>query len=131
MIVIRIEGRLIMQEILLRKLIEKKFFTSATEVDAVHKGVDLSGRAMHNFENTFTVVGLMTSKNGGLILEAVSTADGSRRRIQPDQITKIDGMTPERFAENYMIAPDGGDIKVVGKRRGRRPKNWTADEEDF
>lgn len=119
-----------MQEVLLRKLIEKKFFNTSTEVDATHRGKDLSGQAIHKFEGTFTVASLMTSTKGTLLLEVVSTADGSRMRITPNQITKIDGMTPERFAENYMIAPDGSDIKVVGKRRGRRPKNWTPEMEE-
>ena len=114
-----------MQEILLRKLIEKNYFAISTEVDAIDKGVDLSGRAIHEFEHTYTVSGLYESrKTGRLIVELVSVDDGSKTRIPADNITKIDGMTPERFAENYMIDPEGHDIKLAGKRRGRRPKNW-------
>lgn len=118
-----------MQEVLLRKLIEKNYFTAMTEVDATHKGIDLSGQPLHTFEGTFTVVKLLeTKKTNALVLEVVSImGDGARMRIRPDQITAIDGMTPERFAENYMIDPAGNDIKVVGKRRGRRPKNWNPE----
>lgn len=114
-----------MQEHLLRTLIDKTYFNVATEVDAQYKGRDLCGVPIHTFEQTYTVTKLLESrKTGGLILELMSVQDGNSIRIKPDAITKIDGMTPERFAENYMIAPDGSDIKIEGKRRGRRPKNW-------
>lgn len=122
-----------MQEVLLRKLIEKSFFKASTEVDALHRGNSFVGAANHKYQGTFTVNSLTTSaKTGGLLLEVISVTDGAKHRITPEQIVSIEGMTPERFAENYMIAPDGTDIKVVGKRRGRRPKNWTPEmENDF
>jgi hypothetical protein len=60
----------------------------------------------------------------------MSAADGSSVKVRADAITMIDGMTPERFAENYMIAPDGSATsRSSGKRRGRRPKNWNPDLE--
>lgn len=118
-----------MEEQLLRKLIEKQYFGVGTEVDAVHKGVDLSGSPMHTFEGTFTVTALMEKRNTGeLLLRLSSVRDGSHVRVPASAILGIDGMTPHRFAENYMIAPDGTDIKISGKRRGRRPKGWVAEE---
>ena len=118
-----------MEEQLLRKLIEKKHFGTGTEVDAVHKGLDLSGVPIHQFEGTYTVADLLeSSKTGRLILELASVRDGQRVRVHPEAIRGIDGMTPVRFAENYMIAPDGSDIKLSGKRRGRRPKGWVNPE---
>jgi hypothetical protein len=109
----------------LRKLIEKSYFVTATEVDAKTKGIDLCGAPLHYFEGNFMVTGLFESKKTGkLIIELASTTDGEKTRVFADAITKIDGMTPERFAENYMVAPDGSDIKLTGLRRGRRPKNW-------
>ncbi len=117
-----------MEEFLLRKLIEKNFFNVGTEVSARHKAMDLSGRQIHLFEGNFTVSALLERKKAGtLVLDLVSTDDGSNIRIDPEQIVGIDGMTPERFAENYMINPDGSEIKVIGKRRGRRPKNWNPE----
>jgi hypothetical protein len=113
-----------MEEQLLRKLIEKKYFAPGTEVDAVHKGMDLSGTPLHYFEGTYTVAGLLENQKGKLVLELASVRDGYRVRVKADAIRGIDGMTPLRFAENYMIAPDGTDIKLSGKRRGRRPKGW-------
>lgn len=119
-----------MQEHLLRKLIEKSYFNVSTEVNAFYKGRDLCGVPIHRFEDTYTVTKLMESrKSGRLVLELMSTRDGNCINIFPESITKIDGMTPERFAENYMIAQDGTDIKIEGKRRGRRPKNWNPETE--
>lgn len=118
-----------MDEQLLRKLIEKDYFRAGTEVDARHKGFDLSGSPLHYFEGTYTVAALLESrKTGKLILELASVRDGYRVQVKADAILGIDGMTPLRFAENYMIAPDGSDIKLSGKRRGRRPKNWVDPE---
>jgi hypothetical protein len=117
-----------MQEHLLRKLIEKNHFKVSTEIDAQYKGRDLCGVPIHTFEQTYTVASLLESrKTGKLILELRSVKDGSPIRVASDAITKIDGMTPERFAENYLVDPDGNDIKVEGKRRGRRPKNWNPE----
>jgi hypothetical protein len=114
-----------MQEHLLRVLIAKNHFNVAAEVDATYKGVDFSGATRNQFETTFTVTAINESaKTGRLLIDLISTRDGSRHRIYPEMITKVEGMTPERFAENYMIAPDGSEIKISGKRRGRRPKGW-------
>lgn len=118
-----------MEEHLLRKLIEKNHFMAGTEVDATHKGVDLSGSAVHEFGGTYTVTKLLESrKTGKLVLELSSVVDGFSVRVGADAIHGIDGMTPLRFAENYMVAPDGSDIKLSGKRRGRRPKGWVDPE---
>lgn len=120
-----------MDEILLRKLIEKDHFKVSTEVDARARGCDLSGRATVAFVDTYTVAKLLENRRTGrLVMELISARDGNSIKVQCESITMIDGMTPERFAENYMIAPDGTDIKIVGKRRGRRPKNWTPDMEN-
>lgn len=120
-----------MEEILLRKLIEKNYFKVSTEVDARARGHGIDGLCQHQFSQTYTVTGLFESKrDGAVVMGLMSAEDGSTIKVRADAITMIDGMTPERFAENYMIAPDGSDIKVTGKRRGRRPKGWVAPLED-
>jgi hypothetical protein len=127
-----------MQEVLLRKLIEKNYFKNGTEIDATYRGVDLSGAPVHTFEQTFTITGIFeTRKTKRILIDCFSTVDGRTIRVPVDAIVNIDGMTPERFAENYMIDENGGDIKPSGKRRGRRPKGWVdpdlaidADDED-
>lgn len=119
-----------MEEHLLRKLISATHFKVASEIDANVKGKSLDGQPVHRFNESFTVTNLLQSrKTGRLVLEVSSLRDGWQARVDPADIVGIDGMTPERFAENYMIAPDGTDIKVVGKRRGRRPKNWNPEND--
>lgn len=119
-----------MEEVLLRKLISATYFNVATEIDANVKGRSLDGQPVHRFNETFTVTKLLESKKTGrLVLEGSSLRDGWQVRIDAKDIIGIDGMTPERFAENYMIAPDGSEIKVTGKRRGRRPKNWNPEND--
>jgi hypothetical protein len=114
-----------MQEVLLRKLIEKDYFKRGTEIDATYRGVDLSGAPIHTFAQTFTITGIFeTRKTKRLLMDAHSVVDGRTIRIAVDNIVNIDGMTPERFAENYMIDPLGEEIKPSGRRRGRRPKGW-------
>ncbi len=117
-----------MKEVLLRKLIEKAHVTIGTEIDATYNGLDLSGQMSHVFEHTFTITGIFeTRKTNRILVDALSTVDGSTIRIGVDCIKAIDGMTPERFGENYMIDEDGGTIKPSGKRRGRRPKGWVEE----
>lgn len=120
-----------MEEKLLRELIAKNYFTQGTEVDAKYEAVDMSGKARRQFEGTYTVTRLMENrKTGKLIINLSSIRDGTMVKVPAESIFGIDGMTPTRFAENYMIAPDGGEIKLVGKRRGRRPKNWVSPDEE-
>lgn len=118
-----------MQEVLLRKLIEKDYFKIGSEIDATYRGVDLSGTPIHTFAQTFTVTGIFeTRKTKRILVDCISTIEGRTIRIGVDAIVAIDGMTPERFAENYMLDNTGGDIKPSGKRRGRRPKGWVDPE---
>jgi hypothetical protein len=121
-----------MNELLLRKLIEKNYFKAGTEVDATFKGCGLSGLRLHYVESTFTVVRLLeSSKTNKLYIELCSTFDGEVVRVEPADVLRIDGMTPERFGENYMIGEDGSELKPQGRRRGRRPKGWKPEEDDF
>ncbi len=117
-----------MKEVLLRKLIEKKYFTPGTELDAKYKGKGLHGVVSQLFEQTFTVLRLVETVKGRLIIKAASNVDGQQIDLNVESIINIDGMTPERFAENFMIDEDGNDIKPAGKRRGRRPKGWVEED---
>jgi hypothetical protein len=120
-----------MQDILLRALIDKGHFEIGSEVNASYRGVDLSGQPVHLFEQTFTVTGIFeTRKTKSLKIDCLSIVDGFTVRIGVDNITAIDGMTPERFGENYMIDAEGRTIKPTGARRGRRPKGWVEPTED-
>ena len=127
-----------MKEALLRKLVEKGYFAVGSEIDVGYTAVDFTG-AKRAFQNTFTVsmIGERRSDRS-LVFKIFSINDGSHRSCGLEDIRLIEGMTPERFAENYMIDPDGEEIGSTGARRGRRPKwlieaeaNQTMEEDDF
>ena len=116
-----------MKEVLLRKLVEKGYFSVGSEIDVGYTAMDFSG-SKRNFQNTFTVLSIGERKSDqSLVFKIVSTNDGSHRTCNLPDIILIEGMIPERFAENYMIDPDGGEISATGARRGRRPK-WMIEE---
>ncbi len=117
-----------MQEILLRSLIAKDYFKVLTEVKVRHKVLTVGHVSHVKVEDIFTITNIRERPNGTLVMEGLSTTAGDRIKFSCDDIVAIDGMTPERFAENYMIATDGTEIKVKGARRGRRPKNWVPVE---
>lgn len=48
--------------------------------------------------------------------------NGRRCLVEYDDVTAIDGMTPERLARVHNIKTDGSRVKV-GKKRGRKPKH--------
>lgn len=102
------------------KLIEKGVITERTEIDAYYKGVDIGGAALARTQDNFTVVSAKAI-GGTVLFEVVSTTDGSKRRIDTNDVFKIDGMEPQRFASIYGLTAQGVDVKQ-GKRRGRKPK---------
>ena len=119
-----------MREALLRKLIEKNYFQIGTEVEAATTtGVGLCAKPIKT-SHTYVVTSILEKRvSKTLVLEGVSNQDGSKIRFEVGNIRNIDGMTPERFAQNYMLDDDGNEIRPSGKRRGRRPKNWTEDDD--
>lgn len=117
-----------MEEILLRSLISRQHVTASTEVDVEYSTLMVGNVQKFDTVGTFTVTAIGEKRSDGtLLMEGRSTRDGRKIKFTADRIRNIDGMTPLRFAENYMVAPDGTDIPVTGARRGRRPKNWTGD----
>lgn len=117
-----------MDEILLRSLITRDHFKLSTEVDVAHSTLMVGNVQKFDTVGTFSVTRIGQKRSDGtIIMEGRSTRDGRPIKFTADRIQNIDGMTPLRFAENYMVAPDGTDIPVTGARRGRRPKNWKGD----
>lgn len=109
-----------MRDDLARKMIAKGFIHQNTEIDAYYQGKDISGCGLARSIGSFSI---RTAKviSGQLVFEAVSTSDGHSRRIPCSDVTRIDGMDPERFSANFGL--DGeGDVVAQGKRRGRKPK---------
>jgi hypothetical protein len=105
---------------LIRKLIQEGVIHENTEIDACYQGVDIGGAQLAMVQGNFAIKAAKVIQ-GGVFFDTVSTQDGSQRRIAAAAIVRIDGMEPERFAENYGLTPEGKPIKQ-GKRRGRKPK---------
>ncbi len=117
-----------MNEHLLLSLWERGLFNNTSEVEINDVAPTVGHLQKCDIIETFTIRKLMRKpKSGQLVLEGISTTDGRIHRFDPDEILNIDGMIPERFAENYMVDPDGNDIPIQGARRGRKPKHKTAD----
>lgn len=107
---------------LVKKLISSGVIRQNTEIEAVYKGVDISGRAIAPTRGTFFVQNVkINSEREMIFFQTISTVDGAPRTILAEEIDTIDGMPVERLACIYGIDATGGKIEQ-GKRRGRRPR---------
>jgi hypothetical protein len=64
----------------------------------------------------------ITADDRGVVLNLGSKHDGVHTTASCADVTAIDGMSVERYAELYNINSDG-TLKAVGRKRGRKPKN--------
>jgi len=109
-----------MQNELAEILIKNKLLKVDMEVDAIYESTTLDGTTKVLASGIFMIQSIQEDKE--IIFKVISTHDGHNRFIKVDDISKIDGMDPERFALVYNIQSDGSKVKV-GKRRGRKPKD--------
>ena len=109
---------------LLKVLIERNVIRARTEIDAYYRGGDLAGDLLVRAIGTFLILAIENSDRG-IVLECASTVDGRRVRLPGSAIVRVDGMCPTRLALNFDLSPEGVPL-VVGKRRGRKPKNRQA-----
>jgi hypothetical protein len=107
---------------LAERLFEKKLYRAEMEIVAKYQTATLGNVNTVETIGTYMIesVGRRSSDNS-LVFSAVSVDDGHKKAFVPESVVSIDGMTPERFAAVYGIAPDGG-LRRVGVRRGRKPK---------
>jgi len=108
-----------MKSELVRSLIEQGAIRENTEIEAYYFAPDIGGVPLARAYGIFKVTGAKAIK-GELVFETVGV-DGLRRRLGAEEVIRIDGMDPARFAANYGLHPDGSKIKQ-GARRGRKPK---------
>jgi hypothetical protein len=108
---------------LTKKLVDKKLLNENTEVLARYDGKGVNCILGVQSTGIFNIVQVIyNSVEDTYLFDVYSTLDGSHRRIKHSDIIEIDGMTPKRFASVYDIKADGS-AELVGKRRGRKPKN--------
>jgi hypothetical protein len=91
------------------------------ERNANYRGMDLGRNLLVSAKGTFLIQRIIESAEG-FTFGCVSVVDGTPRTIPGTAIERIDGMCPTRLALNFDLSPEGVPL-VVGKRRGRKPKN--------
>ena len=106
---------------LIHTLIERKCITPDTEIEAKYTSLGMDSLPVH-VQGDFIIRSTRMRPDGSLIFEACRTTDGKVVKINPENIVKIDGMIPTRFAHIYGLKPDGTSRKSENKR-GRKPKN--------
>lgn len=111
-----------METNLAEALVAKSLLPQGTEVKAKYLATGLGGIGTVLVDDIFTIKQIFRNPEGELRFQLESTRDGAVRRLPAVAIFELDGMDPERFAAVWDIKSDGG-AAVVGKRRGRKPKD--------
>lgn len=121
-----------MNEQLLISLVNKQYFQAGTMVGTTYRGRDISGLMINDFDHEFQVTKIGVSRKTGLLrIRAKSFDTGQVILVGSRDISTLDGMSPERFAQNYLISPNGDELSPTAKRRGRKPRDWDEDDDDF
>jgi hypothetical protein len=109
-------------------LVNKGVLPAGTEVRAKHKAMGLGSVNNVVVSNDFSVVGATVREDGKVVFKLADLRSGAPTSVFAEAVEEIDGMDPVRFASVYNITADGGKA-ILGKRRGRKPKNRVV--EDF
>jgi len=110
-------------------LVAKNVLLAGTEVRAKHKAMGLGSVNNVIVENDFSIVSTGLTESGLVVFKLADLRSGAPAKVYAEAIQGIDGMDPIRFAEVYNVTADGGKA-VLGKRRGRKPKNRVVEEDD-
>lgn len=108
-------------------LVVKNLLPAGTEVRAKYKGVGLGSVTKVLVTGDFSITNTKIREDGRIVFYLSSVRDGATTTVLEDAIQEIDGMDPVRFANVYNIGATG-DKLVLGKRRGRKPKNRPVDD---
>lgn len=103
-------------------LILKGHLPAGTEVEARYKTMGLGSVNNVTVTGDFSIVSTEVNEDGRVMFKLADLRSGAPTQVEAEAIEGIDGMDPERFAAVWDITASGGKA-VVGKRRGRKPKN--------
>ncbi len=109
-------------------LIARNLLPVGTEVRAKHKAMGLGSVNNVLVSSDFSIAGHKVKEDGTIVFKLADLRSGAPSTVNADAIEDIDGMDPIRFAAVWDITADGGKA-VVGKRRGRKPKNRQIEAE--
>jgi len=108
-------------------LVQKGVLKEGTEVRAKHKAMGLGSVNNVIVSGDFSISATHIREDGRVVFKLADLRSGAPSSVFAEDIEDIDGMDPVRFASVYDITADGGKA-VVGKRRGRKPKNRQIEE---
>lgn len=108
-------------------LVNKGVLPAGTEVRAKHKAMGLGSVNNVIVSNDFSITQSIIREDGKVQFKLADLRSGVPYSVFAEAVEEIDGMDPVRFAEVYNITADGGKA-VLGKRRGRKPKNRPVEE---
>jgi hypothetical protein len=118
-----------MENKLAEALVNKGVLPAGTEVEARHNVVGLGGVSNVTVTDHFTIAGTRIREDGKVEFSLLTLRNGQESRVFAENVLNIDGMDPIRFASVYNVTADGGKA-ILGKRRGRKPKNRRPEELD-
>lgn len=109
-------------------LIARNLLPAGTEVRAKFHAMGLGSVNNVLVSGDFSIVSTKAKEDGIIVFKLADLRSGSPSTVTSDAIQDIDGMDPVRYAAVWDITEDGGKA-VVGKRRGRKPKNRQIEED--
>jgi hypothetical protein len=102
-------------------LVARGVLPVGTEIRAKHKAMGLGSVNNVDVISDFSIKRVV-ALDGKVIFTLANLRDGGSTDVPAENVIDIDGMDPVRFANVYDITEDGGKA-VLGKRRGRKPKD--------
>jgi len=103
-------------------LIARNLLPAGTEVRAKHLAMGLGSVNNVMVSSDFSIAGHKIKEDGSIVFRLADLRSGAPSNVDAEAIEDIDGMDPVRYAAVWDITSDGGKA-VVGKRRGRKPKD--------
>ena len=104
---------------LIATLIENGILTTEAVVTARTTQINRYGMAVHTQEDY--LLKSITSHSDGYRLSLSDLLERYHVQVGLNDITAIDGMSLDRYAEVYNINSDGSQ-RSIGRKRGRKPK---------
>lgn len=116
-----------MENKLAEALVLRGVLPAGTEVRAKHKAMGLGSVNNVLVSGDFSIAEAKIREDGRVVFKLADLRSGAPSSVFAEDIEDIDGMDPVRFASVWNITADGGKA-VMGKRRGRKPKNRQIEE---
>lgn len=108
-------------------LVLKGVLPAGTEVKARHKAMGLGSVNNVTVVDNFSVTSTVIREDGRVVFKLADLRSGVPSSVYADDVEEIDGMDPVRFANVFDITASGSKA-VLGKRRGRKPKNRIVED---